>query len=546
MASSSNPMAGQSAAIPVPGSGLGSLEQGRVSRWLLPSLFDLLFISLPFWFFGLADGGTGLLLFDGDTGWHIRTGDWILQHRQFVSGDIFSFTKPGQPWFAWEWLSDIIFSLLHSAAGMKGVLLFGILFAALFCGLIFRHMVWRGANIFIALPLALMGFGSATVHLLARPHLWTLLLVAACGWLIQVDLRKPTKWIWALVPVTAVWTNLHGGWLALIAILGLVAVGTGIEAWLGTAAWATVKRYLTLAAACLAASMLNPYGWRLHAHMAEYLSVAWIKDMVSEFQSPSFRSENMSQFELIMLASLVAAGLALRRKQFVGPLLILFWAHSSLVSARHIPIFVALALPFLADEIQGAWMAWTSGAGKKSTLGILEGLAREAQPGLHRTSVWAVIPFILIALPILPIPWPTDFPSFRFPTKMVAKHADLLKTSRVVTEDQWADYLIYKFYPEQKVFFDGRSDFYGESLTKEYAQMMAGEYRWKDVMRKYGFSVALLKAKSPLATILKESGEWRVVEDDGKAIVFRRQAAASVATARASIENTDAGANENP
>lgn len=206
------------------------------------------------------------------------------------------------------WLSDILFSLMHSAAGMKGVLLFGILCSALFCGLIFRHMVWRGANVFIALPLALMGFGSATVHLLARPHLWTLLLVAGCSWLIQADLKKPTKWIWALVPVTAVWTNLHGGWLALISILGLVAVGTALEAWFGTAQWATVKRYLLLAAACVGASLLNPYGWRLHAHMAEYLSVGWIKDMVSEFQPPSFRSENMSQFELIMLASLVGPG----------------------------------------------------------------------------------------------------------------------------------------------------------------------------------------------------------------------------------------------
>lgn len=525
MAASSNPMAGGGGALAAPERGIGALETGGAARWLWPSLFDLLFISLPFWFFGLADGGTGLLLFDGDTGWHIRTGDWILAHHRFVSGDIFSFTQPGQPWFAWEWLSDVLFSLMHGAAGMKGILLFGIICSALFCGLIFRQMVWRGANLFIALPLALMGFGSATVHLLARPHLWTLLLVAACGWLIQADLRRPTKWIWALVPVTAVWTNLHGGWLSLIAILGLVAAGSAVEAWCGTAEWATVKRYLTLAAACMGASLVNPYGWRLHVHMAEYLRAGWIRDMISEFQSPSFRSENVTQYEVILLASLMAAGWALRRKQFVGPALILFWGHSSLVSARHIPIFVALALPFLADEIQGIWTMWTSGAAKKSTWGILKGLAAEAQPSLSRTSVWAVIPFVLIALPLFPIPWPADFPSARFPTQMVAKHAGLLQSGRVLTEDQWADYLIYKFYPKQRVYFDGRSDFYGEAATREYARLLNAEPGWKDVVERRGFTAALLKVKSPLATVLKESGGWQVVDDDGQRIVFKRRGA---------------------
>lgn len=540
-------MTGDGAALPAAaGRGIGSMETGRVARWLMPSLFDLLFVSLPFWFFGLADGGTGLLLFDGDTGWHIRTGDWILQHRQFVSGDMFSFTKPGQPWFAWEWLSEVVFSLLHSTAGMKGILLFGILCSALFCGLIFRHMVWRGANVFIALPLALMGFGSATVHLLARPHLWTLLLVAGSSWLIQADLRRPTKWIWALVPLTAVWTNLHGGWLSLIAIEGLVVAGTALEAWQGAAEWATAKRYLTLVPACLAASLLNPYGWHLHAHMLEYLQANWIKDMVSEFQSPSFRSENVTQYEVILLGSLVVAGWALRRKQFVGPLLILFWGHSSLVSARHIPIFVAIALPFFADEIQGVWTTWTASAKKNSTWRILDNLAGEAQPGLARTSVWSAIPFIVIALPLLPIPWPTDFPSLRFPTGMAARHAAMLKQSRVVTEDQWADYLIYKFYPDQKVYFDGRSDFYGEAATKEYAKLLGAEPGWKSVMDKYGFTVALLKVKSPLSTVLKESRAWQVVEDDGKTIVFRRRAAVVAAVVGGGMENTEPGANEIP
>jgi hypothetical protein len=511
----------------------------KLPLWLIPSLFDLLFVSLPLWFFGMSDYGTGLLLYDGDTGWHIRTGDWILQHRQFVTGDIFSFSKPGQPWFAWEWLCDVLFSSLHTALGMKGILLFGIAVAALFCGITFRHMTWRGANLFIALPLALMGFGAATVHLLARPHLWTLLFVAVGGWLIQADLRKPTKWIWTLVPLTILWTNLHGGWLALIAMLGLVAVGKALETFAGNANWTTVRRYLALAAACFAASFLNPYGWHLHRHMFTYLTADWIKDLVSEFSSPSFRSESMLQYEIILLGSVLACGAMLRRREFVGPLLILFWAHSSLVSGRHIPLFVALALPYLADELQRVWTAWSENSKRNSTPRILDGIAKEAQPSLSRLSLWPIVPLVLVASPWLTLPWPKDFSDIRFPVKLVAKHGTLISSGRVFTEDQLADYLIYKLAPTQKVFFDGRSDFYGEELTRQYCRLLEANHDWKQLLERHGFNVALLRPKNPLAAVLKLTPTWRVVEDDGKFVLFAKRGS-SVG------EFHHSGANEKP
>ncbi len=539
--STESTVASQSA--PSTAAGIGSLERGKWARWLWPSLFDLIFASLPLWFFGLADGGTGLLLSDGDTGWHIRTGEWILQHRSFVRGDIFSFTKPGEPWFAWEWLSDIVLAVLHNLNGMPCILMLGIVLAALFFGITFRHMVWRGANVFVALPLALMGFGSATVHLLARPHLFTMLFVVVSGWLIQADLRRPSKWVWLLVPLTAVWTNLHGGWLALIAILGLTSVGCAIEIRFGASTWAAARRYAALAAACLAASLLNPYGWHLHAHMGQYLTADWIKDMVGEFRSPTFRSENMLQYEALLLLSCAASGSAMLRGRFVGPLLTAFWAHSSLVSARHIPLFVAVALPFLADELQAVWNSWTDGARKSSTAGILQGLAMEAQTGIARISVWAVIPFVLIAMQVIPIPWRTDFPSERFPVKMVARNEALLVNSRVYTEDQWADYLIYRFAPRMKVFFDGRSDFYGETITREYRRLMGAEHDWRALLDKYAFDVALVKPTWALATVLKESGEWQVVEDDGKSILMRRIKRPAL---QQSAEIKPSGANEKP
>src|SRR5438552_8192380 len=86
---------------------------------LAPSLTDCLFAALLAWLF--LGGGGKLLLSDGDTGWHIRTGDYILAHHAVPRQDLFSFTRPNEPWFAWEWLSDILFSWLHSGWGLKAV-----------------------------------------------------------------------------------------------------------------------------------------------------------------------------------------------------------------------------------------------------------------------------------------------------------------------------------------------------------------------------------------------------------------------------------------
>ena len=136
-------------------------------------------------------------------------------------------------------------------------------------------------------------------------------------------------------------------------------------------------------------------------------------------------------------------------------------------------------------------------------------------------SVWpALVVAALIAIDA-PIKWPTDFPSEAFPVAMVHQNAELLQSGRLLTPDQWGDYLIYCYYPRQRVFVDGRSDFYGESLGREYLHLLQGAYDWRAILKRYGFDRALLPVDWPLTTILKLDPSWRVMKDDGKAILFR-------------------------
>lgn len=492
-------------------------------RWLRPSLLDVLLVVVPLWFVGLAHGGLRLLLVDGDTGWHIRTGEWILQHRAFVRQDLFSFSKAGEPWFAWEWLSDVIFAWIHGAGGLFWIALFGLAAGAAYCGLVFRHMLWQGARLWIALPLAFLGFSAATLHLLSRPHMFTLVLVPLVAWMIQADLRRPRWHVWLLVPLTVLWTNLHGGWLALIALLGLTAAGLAAEAWLGQRRWTDAGRYGLLTLACVAASLVNPYGWRLHEHTLAYLRADYIRNIVGEFRAPSFRGEPMLHYEVVLLAACAICGLLLVRKQVVAALWILFWAHASLQSARHIPLFAAVALPFLGAELQRLWDGWAARQERRSTAAALDGIAWDMQPELTRLTWWPAAVFALALAGVLPLPAIADFPKERFPVEMVGRHAPMLREARILTQDQWADYLIYRLYPDVRVYFDGRSDFYGREIALEYVDTLNGRHDWRQVLDRHRFDVVLLPPGVALASLLKISPDWEILGDDGTAVLFRRR-----------------------
>jgi hypothetical protein len=475
--------------------------------------------------------GWSRLLLDGDTGWHIRTGDWIRQHGAVPMQDLFSFSKPGGTWFAWEWGSDVILSLLHSAGGLKAVVIF---FGALVCvcaTILVRQMIWGGANGLLALGMGFLGVGASSIHYLARPHLFTLLLLPIAIWIIDRDRRENTPWLWSLVPITILWTNLHGGFMALIACLGLLVVGVAIETWWESGLhgdWRAVRRYSLLTALCSLATLVNPYGYQLHVHIAKYLSSDWIRDAVLEFQSPDFRSENLFHFELLLLAGMLAAASQLSRRKVVATLWMLFWAHEALTSVRHVTVFAMIAAPIIAVEATLLWRRVAAGAARNSVGAILDSLASDMTANFRWTSIWPAAALIVVPMIGAPIQWPKDFPSFRFPLKLIEKHETRIRAGRVLTSDQWADYLIYRFYPTQRVFFDGRSDFYGPVLGKQYMRMSSGQHDWQQILASHEFDMAILPVEWSLGSLLKADADWRLLDDDGKALVFERVGGKSI------------------
>jgi hypothetical protein len=285
--------------------------------------------------------------------------------------------------------------------------------------------------------------------------------------------------------------------------------------------WSNVLRYAGLTGVCSAATLINPYGWRLHQHVLEYLRSDWIRNVIQEFQSPSFRSENMMQFEAVMLIGLMVALSLFQRRRVVEGLWIVFWAHMALASARHVPVFITVAAPVVAFEVARWWTGWTARAGKASLAGIVNQIAADSLAGFGRTSAWPLIAVLVLMFLGAPMRWPQDFPDLVFPTKMVHDHADLIGASRVLTTDQWGDYLIYTD-PRLKVFVDGRSDFYGPEVGNEYLGIINGRWDWQQILAKYQFNLALVPTETAISQLLKLSPDWRAVEDDGKRILLVR------------------------
>jgi hypothetical protein len=143
--------------------------------------------------------------------------------------------------------------------------------------------------------------------------------------------------------------------------------------------------------------------------------------------------------------------------------------------------------------------------------------------GFHRSSIWPVAFVVALMFMGAPIHWPTDLPDEFFPTKIARAHTAELAASRVITTDQWADYLIY-INPNQKVFVDGRSDFFGQEIGNQCLSLVDGHKDWEQTLERYRFTMALLPVDAGLTQLLRQRPDWRIAEEDGKRILLVRKA----------------------
>ena len=300
---------------------------------LMPSLSDLAFVTPILVLFWCASG-VGWLLTDSDTGWHIRTGEWILKNGRVPATDIFSFTNAGQPWFAWEWLSDVLMAVVHEHSGLAGIVLLSLVLLGATSAFVYRNSLEESGHRVIAIVLTGLAMAATTVHWLSRPHLVTPLFAAVfCCVLNRTERERRSVFLWILPLLTLPWVNLHGGFFVGIALLVTYATGAAVEELAHgrrRTAWARARPYLWTAVACTLASLVNPYGYHLHIHIARYLGSSFYLQRISEFQSIDFHSFTAAYFETLLVLAIAAAFWHLGKGRWVQVLLLLSWLHLAL------------------------------------------------------------------------------------------------------------------------------------------------------------------------------------------------------------------------
>jgi hypothetical protein len=505
----------------------GARGFGLLAR-LLPSIGDFAFL-IPVFFLFARMNGAGTLLGDGDTGWHIRTGEWILAHSRVPHRDIFSYTRPNETWYAWEWLSDVSMGWLHQAGGMQAVLLGAILLICFTSALLYRLVRRKCGSALIAFVLTAVAAAGSSIHWLARPHLFTMLFLIVFYSILE---ERRMRLLFILPAAAVIWTNLHGGFFAGILLICAYAGGEFITVLLARpgedrrAAAGRLWRYSLAAAGCAAASFINPYGWHLHEHLFRFLaSPAYFQD-IAEFASISFRHPLAPFFELMLLLGAATAFWSVMRKRFVSLLLLAGFTHLALLSIRNIPLFMIVAAPPVGLAL-AEWLRRLQKETAGSTLHpVFRGLdslsrrltAADAGPHWHVACPAAIL--ALAALMYGPAPSPLLRAQYDPRAYPVTALDDLRGSDRIFTSDTWGGYLIYRRYPA-KVFVDGRSDFYGPAFEAEYAAVMGVRYNWEAILAAHGVDTVLLAVDAPLAGALKGSHNWQAVYDDGVAIVFR-------------------------
>ena len=276
-------------------------------------------------------------------------------------------------------LSDVILAVVHGWDGLQGVVVLAGIGIAATAALHLRFMIWAGANTLVAILAVICTAASSMIHWLARPHMFTWGLLIGTIWLLEADRKQHSKRVYWLIPLVAIWVNIHGGFHGCAYLRRNLRGGPRLRAALGGLQRQRggikffvpngTKRYTLLFVGCALATQINPYTYELHQHIFGYLGSDFILNNVQEIQSPDFRGESMLMFEGALLLGLVLAGRMAWRGEITRGLLVLAWAHAALTSVRHVPLFMLVATVFLAIEIS-QWLNEGARAGNPWLMGL--------------------------------------------------------------------------------------------------------------------------------------------------------------------------------
>jgi hypothetical protein len=462
----------------------------------------------PAWLF--AGAGVYLLLLirgdgllnDADTFWHIKVGQWIVAHHAVPFTDIYSFTRAGAPWTSSSWLSQVLFAQAFDLGGWIGVVILSALAVAAAFALL-AHALCRFLPPLQAGLVVIAVLVLSIPHLLARPHVLAMpVMIAWASGLVSASGRGKTPPL-SLLPLMVLWTNLHGGFVFGLALVGAFALDA---LWNADAAQRTrvALGWTLFAVAALAASCVTPYGWGSLLAARNILGLGEVLSLVAEWRPVDF--SHVGVFEVCLLGLI---GLTLYRGVRLTPprvLLALGLLQMALAHNRNIETFAFLLPLVVAEPLSAQFAALRTAA-----------IAPLPLPALRLAAV-------ALALGGFTAAFAASHSYVPLAGRSLTGAIQTLKgrgARRVLNDYFFGGSLIAADVP---VFIDGRAQIYGEQFVLAYynALQLQDVGKFLALLDTYRIDATLLSPSSPAVHLLDRLDGWRRVYGDGEAVVHMR------------------------
>jgi tetratricopeptide (TPR) repeat protein len=457
---------------------------------------------------------------DLDLFFHLKTGEWVSQHKAIPHLDPFSLTAAGQPWVAHEWLSGLSLYLAHQACGLAGVIgLKTLLVTGLFVVTAMSARA-RGARAGATTLVLAASYAISRWRFTERPETLSLLIAAAFVLVYEISTTRRAL-LWLLPALQLVWANAHGG-TALLgwALAGIFLLDRACElGWPGSLGHFLGRRELWAAwgafLGVIAVSFANPNVWRaLFYGLLRTESPLKIR----EFQPLSSYGFGPNVVVYVFMGWAIVHGALLlispRKARVYEWLLFPSMLLLGFSFFRFRSLFALLLAPSLAWQLsQGQWAA--------------------------RVRAW--IPALAAALLLARVAV-TDAAAygFRFGAglrpELPVEASEFVKSSgmagRMFNTYEHGGYLMWTLPPPFKVFIDGREDVYVKNgVLGEYLSCFNSRGNWQQIVAKYGIDFAVVNyPESPPASLEAcidrtafDRAEWALVHFDDSAAVYVRR-----------------------
>jgi hypothetical protein len=471
-------------------------------------------------------------LTEPDFGWHLRTGLDILHNGlSLPDRDPYSHTMPDWAWVEHAWLTDVLIGAIYSLGGGLGVIL---LFAWVTIsawllasatsrgGVVFRRLAC-GISLWVALP-----------YLGARTQLVTLLGLALLLFLLKRWQDGEPFVRWWIPPLFFAWANLHGGFLAGLLVLGLIILTTAIVRWLSERrlvfareydepllSWDDLKRLTFITVLSAGLTLVNPYGWRLHAEIVDSLSNRFMLETLQEWQPLSLSGVAGQSYALYLAGLTLSMVLWYRRTEPVrwvigGVFLALSFRHM-----RNIPFFLICSLSTCADVLSEGFHTLARRVPSRR-LTVKQG-------GFAGAIAMGAILFWLGADHLKQVAFsgtrPAEyFRSTSYPIEAVEwiRMNPDLTGRRLYNDYAYGGFLLW-WLPETRIFIDGRMPAWRRGERRIFPDYMAltGADPDLTILTKYSIDWALVRRQTQLDGALGRGLAWMRVYGDEKVAIYR-------------------------